>query len=273
MKMLHRKLAPVALVCSFVLLTHSVVHAALPPPDDVALPLHATGVMVGFGDGYMGWDETLTRAQAAKIIITAMGYQDLAKESVTINPRLPDVGRDHWAFRFINLACEFGIVKGYPDRTFKPEKHVTRAEYLVMLARMYHVLGGVGTDGAGSLSIEPQWMAEEITKVPDLLSVLQPRQGESFDADIMRAEAATLIYGLMDRFGLIYDLIGTVVEVGTNQIVLVPQGSSERIVIGLSSDTKCVQGSQQVSISNNITGKGARIILGRGGVCALLRID
>jgi hypothetical protein len=271
--MLHRKLAPVALVCSFVLLTHSAVRAAAPPADDVVLVLNATDVMVGFGDGYMGWDETLTRAQAVKIIIAAMGYEDRARESVTIYPRFPDAGRDHWAFRFISLACEFGIVKGFPDGTFKPEKHVTRAEYLVMLARMYHVLGGISTNGSGSLSLEPQWMAEEVTGVPDLLSVLQPRQGESFDADILRAEAATLIYGLMDKFGLIYDLTGIVVEVRPNEIVLMPRGSSERIVIGLSSDTKCVQGTQQVSISNNIAGKGAHIILGRGGVCALLRID
>jgi hypothetical protein len=271
--MLHRKLAPVALVCSFVLLTHSVVHAALPPPDDVALPLHATDVMVGFGDGYMGWDETLTRAQAVKIIITAMGYEDRARESLTIYPRFPDVDWNHWAFRFVNLACEFGIVKGYPDGTFQPEKHVTRAEYLVMLSRIYHALGGVGKSTTGSLSIEPQWMAEEVMRVPDLVSVLQPKEGESFDADISRAEAATLIYGLMDKLGLIYDFAGTVVEVKRDELVFEPVGSKERIVIGLSPDAKCVQGSQQVPINNDIAGKGARIILGRGGVCAFLRID
>ena len=48
----------------------------------------------------------------------------------------------HWAFGVINLGTELEIVKGFPDGTFKPDKPVTKAEYAVMLWRMYRGLGG-----------------------------------------------------------------------------------------------------------------------------------
>lgn len=269
----YRRLSGFALVCCFVFLIHSAAEAAVIPTDDVIAILNASDVMVGFGKGYMGWNQTLTRAQAVKVIVTAMSYEDRARESVTVTPRFPDAGRDHWAFRFINLACELGIVKGFPDGTFKPEKPVTRAEYLVMLARMYRVLGGPPAASPASLSIEPSWMAEEVSSVPDLISVLQAGQGESFDTDISRAEAATLIYGLMDRFGLTYDLAGTVVDISSEQLVVVAGGSNERIVLRLSPDTRYIRGTEEVAVGNLAAGNQVRIILGKGGTCALVRID
>ncbi|RJX38992.1 hypothetical protein D3P09_15920 [Paenibacillus pinisoli] len=40
----------------------------------------------------------------------------------------------HWAEDDIKRAVEKGIVSGYPDHTFRPGHHVTRAEFTVMLA-------------------------------------------------------------------------------------------------------------------------------------------
>ncbi|MBB6019500.1 hypothetical protein HNR77_000561 [Paenibacillus sp. JGP012] len=39
----------------------------------------------------------------------------------------------HWAETEIKQASEYGIITGYPDGTFRPEKNVTRAEFMVML--------------------------------------------------------------------------------------------------------------------------------------------
>jgi hypothetical protein len=48
--------------------------------------------------------------------------------------KFSDVG-DYWATEAIKWAAEKGIVEGYPDGTFKPEKHVTEAEFVAILAR------------------------------------------------------------------------------------------------------------------------------------------
>ncbi|HHW03015.1 MAG TPA: S-layer homology domain-containing protein [Thermoanaerobacterales bacterium] len=43
--------------------------------------------------------------------------------------------RNYWATEAIKWAAEKGIVKGYPDGTFKPTKSVTKAEFAAILAR------------------------------------------------------------------------------------------------------------------------------------------
>lgn len=49
----------------------------------------------------------------------------------------------HWAEKDIRRAMELGLVKGYPDGTFQPDKPITRAEAAVMLLRLYDKLLGV----------------------------------------------------------------------------------------------------------------------------------
>ena len=43
---------------------------------------------------------------------------------------------DHWAAPYIRWAIREGLLKGYPDGTFQPDKPVTRAELAVILHRM-----------------------------------------------------------------------------------------------------------------------------------------
>lgn len=45
----------------------------------------------------------------------------------------PDVSMEYWAFSSIDSLVGLGIVRGYPDGTFKPENPVTRAEFTKML--------------------------------------------------------------------------------------------------------------------------------------------
>lgn len=49
-----------------------------------------------------------------------------------------DLALDHWARREIRFLVEEGIVRGYPDGTFRPENQVTRAEFakLVLLSSL-----------------------------------------------------------------------------------------------------------------------------------------
>jgi hypothetical protein len=42
----------------------------------------------------------------------------------------------HWAADDIVKCVEVGLIKGYPDGTFRPEKQVTRAELATVLARL-----------------------------------------------------------------------------------------------------------------------------------------
>ena len=44
-----------------------------------------------------------------------------------------DVSNNYWAKDFIQDLSERGIIKGFPDRTFRPDAPVTRAEFAAMI--------------------------------------------------------------------------------------------------------------------------------------------
>lgn len=54
-----------------------------------------------------------------------------------------DLKSSHWAYSNIQSLCEKGIVKGYPDGTFKPSGTVTYGEFIKMVA--------VTLDGGGDI--------------------------------------------------------------------------------------------------------------------------
>lgn len=45
--------------------------------------------------------------------------------------------RGHWAKDEITTFIKRGIINGYPDKTFKPDQYVTRAEFLILLGKLY----------------------------------------------------------------------------------------------------------------------------------------
>lgn len=51
-------------------------------------------------------------------------------------PLLKDI-RSHWAKDEINALVRRNIIYGYNDNTFKPEKEIGRAEFLILLSRIY----------------------------------------------------------------------------------------------------------------------------------------
>jgi len=97
--------------------------------------LYGLGLIDGFGDGTFRPDESITRAQIAKLIVYAMGLKDAADMLAGVPVGFSDVPANHWASGYISVAASQGIVLGYPDGTFKPEQNVTYAEILTMILR------------------------------------------------------------------------------------------------------------------------------------------
>ncbi len=48
-----------------------------------------------------------------------------------------DVPDNYWAEDYIKKVKDLGIITGYPDATFKPNKEVTKSQALVMISRLY----------------------------------------------------------------------------------------------------------------------------------------
>ncbi|HZK87893.1 MAG TPA: S-layer homology domain-containing protein, partial [Anaerovoracaceae bacterium] len=65
---------------------------------------------------------------------TSYGAVQLGPESTSFSAsqRFKDLPVSHWAWMPIDKMYDSGIVKGYPDQNFKPEKPVTYGEYIKM---------------------------------------------------------------------------------------------------------------------------------------------
>ncbi len=53
-----------------------------------------------------------------------------------------DVPKDFWGYDAIYALAEKNVISGYPDRNFRPNGNVTRAEFVKMLGSAFHLIGG-----------------------------------------------------------------------------------------------------------------------------------
>jgi len=51
-------------------------------------------------------------------------------------PEIVDDITGHWAEKDIRWCMEHGLLKGYPDGSFQPDKYVTRAELATVIRRL-----------------------------------------------------------------------------------------------------------------------------------------
>lgn len=87
------------------------------------------GILSGFPDGKYYPQSNLTREQIAKITALAAMVP-----STTGSPVFPDA-KNRWSEAFVASTSAAGIIKGYPDGTFGPDRPVTRAELVTMVVR------------------------------------------------------------------------------------------------------------------------------------------
>jgi hypothetical protein len=69
------------------------------------------------------------------MIRTVVGCLLLSLSTFASAAEFKDVPKDHWAAEAVQKVADAGIMQGYPDKTFKGDKPVTRFELAVALER------------------------------------------------------------------------------------------------------------------------------------------
>jgi hypothetical protein len=90
--------------------------------------LKEKGIIDGYPDGTFQPDAEINRAELTKLIVAAKVDEDIE----SYNNCFPDV-KEEWFAPYICYAKEQNWVEGYPDKTFKPEKPINRAEALKII--------------------------------------------------------------------------------------------------------------------------------------------
>ncbi len=95
------------------------------------------GIITGDVDGLFHPDDSLTRAQACKIVIATVGVSEemLTSSAALSQGKFSDLEKAKWAAPYIGYAAAAGIIKGYEDGSFRPSNKVTVAELCAMLVR------------------------------------------------------------------------------------------------------------------------------------------
>lgn len=93
--------------------------------------LYALGIMVGDQTGNLRLEDTITRAEVAKMLCIAGELTPKTKVG-TIDMFL-DVSENHWAYNYIYVAKDNGIIVGDENGLFNAENKVTNEEVVKML--------------------------------------------------------------------------------------------------------------------------------------------
>ena len=92
--------------------------------------LASTGILTGYEDGTFRPERSISRSEFAAMISRFDGL-----ESATLNP-FSDMHESHWAYSHVTSAYLKGWISGYPDRSFRPEASITRAEAIKIVNYM-----------------------------------------------------------------------------------------------------------------------------------------
>ena len=94
------------------------------------------GIVNGTGNGAFQPTTPVTRAEMAKIVVLDAGKGSVATSLASMTPSFSDASSiPTWAWGYVNAAVAMGVLKGYPDGTFRANNNVTDAEALAMFTR------------------------------------------------------------------------------------------------------------------------------------------
>lgn len=109
--------------------------------------LYENGVVNGTGSGHYSPASPISRGSFLAMLDRALGLPRTSQQ------RFPDVPAGSYYADAIQAAYGMGIVNGYSDGTFRPDKSITRAEASAMLYRALQVMGwSIGSENPAVLS-------------------------------------------------------------------------------------------------------------------------
>ncbi|MGG1634299.1 Ig-like domain-containing protein [Paenibacillus sp. NRS-1760] len=146
------------------------------------------GIVNGYEDGSFHPNASITRAEFATIIAKVFDLSATGDKN-----KLSDVS-DHWASASIAALIESGIISGYEDGTFKPNKEISRAEIISIISKIID-LKAVNTASAPAFTdIDEAWNKEQI-KQAAVAGIINGAGNGQFapNKPSSRAEALTII--------------------------------------------------------------------------------
>lgn len=161
---------------------------------DVILDLAGRRVVSGYPDGRFQPGKGVTRAEFITMLAKALGWT-AEGSAAGFRDEIPT-----WASGAVNAAVRKGIVKGYEDGTFRPNKTITRAEMAVMIDKALALPKSNKPSAYKDAGQIPAWAVQSIrnTKSAGLLTgsggLFRPKDVAN------RAESTAVLDKLIDYY-------------------------------------------------------------------------
>lgn len=203
--------------------------------------MNALKIMEGDGNGNMELDRSVTRAEIAKIAISAANEKNTVGFGLKVSP-FPDVTYDQWYAPYVKAAVDKGYVKGYDDFLFHPNDTVTYEEAITIMLRVL---------GYSDSVIQGSYPYGQIARA-DELDMLDNVSGET-GTEMNRKSVMNLVYNAMQS-----DKLTTQISNGETASAQGAAGSGDASAGG-ASDTAA--GAKTSTVSDGLlTAHGCRMI-------------
>lgn len=154
-----------------------------------------SGIVKGYADSTFRPNVTVTRAEFAVMLINALKLQgEGAVLSFTDSDKL-----GAWAQNAVAQAVEAGIINGYEDGSFRPNKEITRAEMAVIIAKaLGHADAASAAAGFADDKDIPAWAKGSVAYVKEA-GIVRGNSSNKFNpqAHATRAEAVTVLLNML----------------------------------------------------------------------------
>ena len=158
--------------------------------------LSEKNVLAGKGNGIFAPNDNVTRAEFAKILVTAFGL------TTKTDIAFADVSEDSWYSDYVKIAVGSGIAKGTNASTFGPQENITRQDMAVMLMNAARIAKAMA-DNNGNTSFADETEISDYAKTAvntlTKAGIISGTGDGSFapKAYATRAQAAKLVHGLL----------------------------------------------------------------------------
>ncbi|GGD89099.1 S-layer homology domain-containing protein [Paenibacillus nasutitermitis] len=164
-------------------------------------------ILNGTGNQFLP-DDAITRAEFAAIMVRALGLSTVQQSAV-----FSDVSKSDWFYEAVSMASSYGLLQGYPDDSFRPDRSISRQEAMAITAKAMAIAGM-------ETAMTPAQQAELLSSFRDAgqfggwaqtAAALNIRYGVISGSgaqarpldEVTRAETAAMIQRLLRQAGLI----------------------------------------------------------------------
>ncbi|MCQ6561948.1 S-layer homology domain-containing protein [Paenibacillus mendelii] len=235
------------------------------------------GWISGQAQGRMNPNQPITRAEIASLINKSFGYSETGSEA-----GYKDIKQEQWFYKDISIATQAGYMKGFDDKTFRPNATITRQEVAALVARLLELSPSDPDPAYTDAANAPLWSKGLIGAVmKNGLMIGKDKQSFGLYAPTSRAEAVVILDRALQfkeraNATIVYDKAG---EYGSEEVTAV-NGSVRITKPGTTLRNMTISGDLTVDKSvgegdvtlEGVTVKGTTNLLG-GGPNSIVFID